>query len=281
MILFHYCCFGGFMKDPSVQEIVNGFYGKVALYIPPEKQWHVPHGLPMEQHIKRITRQFKASGTHGHQILECVLSISMEEIRLGGKLEWKGLWEKYMLPSSSSKMTWRKKIPLDSHHQLLNSLYVWCEKNEDSMIMRGGYLPMEKIKVLSNLELNKETVEVAINFHTLSMVWKAYNFLWTMVTQMAIYQTSTQFPKLTPIEINEILQHAVEEKLVIKMVKTFCEGFDPTSNKFNQEKEFYNFIRKVFPKPYQVRRYGLPVLDSWVKATLGSYITRNGSVKIK
>ncbi|POW06855.1 hypothetical protein PSTT_08679 [Puccinia striiformis] len=50
-------CEGGFMKDPSVDEIIRGVYAKV----PSETEQVVPTGLTMDQHVQRITMEFKGS----------------------------------------------------------------------------------------------------------------------------------------------------------------------------------------------------------------------------
>ncbi|KAA1108351.1 hypothetical protein PGT21_009385 [Puccinia graminis f. sp. tritici] len=245
-------CFSGFMKDPSVDEIINGVYKKISLGQPHAKKWHVPPGLPMNKHIKRITKEFKRPD--GQQKMNSLIDRSMHALQDFGRLDWDELWNRFMLSGSLSeqKLLQVQQGPLDPHHPLLDRLYNQCVSIESYKFNKE-----DPIRV----EVSEETVKIAINFHTLSMVWKRYAFLYTMVTQLAIYHHSPRFPTLLPAEIRKSFKN---DEDIVKMVTKFWTSVHLKGDKFSQEKDFYEAIEKIVPEPYKIQIELFPVYSRWM-----------------
>ncbi|WAQ81836.1 hypothetical protein PtA15_2A148 [Puccinia triticina] len=193
---------------------------------------------------------------------------SQEEIRVYGIANSEKLWTKYVLNSSFSKSASTTRARVDPARRLRDKLYNWSKWIESRRMKRLGYTQMEPNDELTSddLRVNYETVELAINFHIVSMVMKSYHYFWSVVNPMAIFQTAQSFPKSVDAAIEKFFSSDVEG---LERLKAFCAG---VHSDLNQEEGFYQILAKIIPEPYRIANYSFKVLNAWIDTCRREYI---------
>ncbi|KAH9461925.1 hypothetical protein Pst134EB_005843 [Puccinia striiformis f. sp. tritici] len=259
-------CEGGFMKDPSVDEIIRGVYAKV----PSETEQVVPTGLTMDQHVQRITMEFKGSDGIRKPKLEHLIAGSIDEIQLSGRMDFHGLWGRCMMKPNSAEGTSveieRHKTSYDRLGHLRSRLYQLCLNADKLSIMDHAQLwsRREWEELGDNFLASEQMVKLAIDFHTLSTIWKGYQFLWTMITQLAICSTSHRFELLSEPQIRDA---AGGDEILVGTMTEFSNTVHSKRTEFDREEEFYDWLGRTVPEPYRMSHLSrFPVPNDWIRS---------------